>query len=319
MSLRILVIGGTQFVGRHFVEAARAAGHQVTLFHRGKTGKGLFPGLEEVFGDRERNLGCLGRRFDWVVDTCGYVPRVVRIATEALAKRTERFLFISTVSVYGDFSIPGLDESAAVATIDDPETETVDGRTYGALKALCEDVVLEAFGDRALIPRPGIIAGPFDPTDRFTWYVDQAAQENPAPVPAAGEQPLQLIDARDLANWLVHAMQSERSGIYNTAGPSSTYGAMRAACHAAAHSEDRARAFAPDTCETSELVRWPLVVPPGSPDGLFRVDSSKARAAGLKHRPLEETAADTLAWLRSRKDAPPFKVGPPPELAARYV
>ena len=303
--MRILVLGGTQFVGRHLVEALSRAGHELTLFHRGRTARGLFPGVREVFGNRDGELDRLGEEsYDWVVDTCGYVPRVVDQSVQAFAQRCDRYLFISTVSVYEDFSKPGLNEESAVRTIEDPETEEIDARTYGALKVLCEERVLEVFGERAFLPRPGIVAGPYDPTDRFPYWVQRAAQAEPFLIPDTPDQPLQLIDARDLAAFCVAQMEAGTGGIFNTAGSRGehTLGSLWSACR-----EGTPGLGEPVVQPTEQLLKagvraghdLPLWVPDESMVGLFQADSSKAEAAGLTHRALVEVARDTWDWLQT--------------------
>lgn len=318
-TMRILVLGGTQFVGRHLVEALLAAGHDLTLFHRGRTAQGLFGQAREVLGNRDGELDRLQEEsFDWVVDTCGYVPRVVQQSVDAWAQRCDHYLFISTVSVYEDFSQPGLHEGSAVRTIEDPETEEIDGRTYGALKALCEERVLEAFGDRALIPRPGIIAGPYDPTDRFPYWVQRTAREGPFLMPDAAEQPLQLIDARDLAAWCVRQIEAGAGGIFNTAGSrgAHTLGSLWSACMEGTPGRGlprivgSARLLENDVRAGQDLPLW---VPDETMQGLFQADSSRAESAGLTHRPLVEVVRDTWAWMQTWPADHEWRAGLSPE------
>ncbi|HPF12806.1 MAG: epimerase [Planctomycetes bacterium] len=322
MSKRLLILGGTQFVGRHLAECALDRGHEVTLFHRGKTGKGLLAGANEVFGDRDGGLGALkGRHFDWVLDTCGYVPRVVGQAVEQLQDQADHYLFVSTVSVYGSFAKAGLQEGDEVARIDDPETETVDGRTYGALKALCEEKVLQVFGERALIPRPGIVAGPYDPTDRFTYWVRRMSQPGPVLAPLPQEQPIQLIDARDLAAWMVNQVEAGTTGIFNTAGPEGreTFASMLAACQAGVGQHPELAWAAKETLDKHAVAAGsdlPLWLPDADHAGVFQVRSTKARAMGLACRELSETARDTWQWVQTWSKDRVCKVGIPSEREA---
>lgn len=296
--MRILVIGGGRFAGRHFVELASAKGHFVTTFNRGKTSLPSPKGVEEVHGDRETDLGKLaGREWDAVVDMCGYVPRVVRIACDALADKTSAYLFISTISVYED-SPNRIDESSPRETLSDPSTETIDGETYGGLKALCEDVITESFRKRALIVRPGMIVGPLDPTDRLTWWVARAAEGGTMPAIGAPDSPMQYIDARDLAAWMLHALESKVRGTFNLTGQPTTLGATLAAAGASEpvylSAEDaQARGIDPSA------FAWNV---PADRQSIWDADISRALAAGLQLRPIEDTVRDTVAWHLTREN-----------------
>src|SRR5918997_2909258 len=218
--MRVLVLGGTVFVGRHIVAEALARGHDVTLFNRGRTHPELFEGVEELRGDRERgDLAALaGRSWDAVVDTSGYVPRVVRASAELLAGSAAQYTFVSTGSVYADFSRPGIGEGSPVATVDDETTEDV-GQHYGALKALCERAAEAALPGRVLSVRAGIIVGPHDPTGRFTYWVHRVARGGEVLAPEPRDQRVQVIDARDLAAWILDAAERGLAGVFNAAGP----------------------------------------------------------------------------------------------------
>ena len=313
--MNILILGGTQFVGRHLAQEAIDRGHTVTLFHRGKTARGLFEGAQEVFGDRDGGLPALGgKSYDWVLDTCGYVPRVVAQSAAYFQDKASAYLFVSTISVYASFAEAGLVEGDPVAVIEDPETETVDGRTYGALKALCESRVLEHFQGRALLPRPGIIAGPYDPTDRFTYWVGQASGAADFIAPGPQQAPMQLIDARDLARCMMDWVEADRTGVYNTAGPmgGETFDSMIAACQRATGGGARPKWRDPQVLldEGYEPNKdFPLWTPKADHAGIFQVDSSKAVAAGLQYRPLEETARDTWDWIQTWPEGREYKVG----------
>ncbi|MGH9553727.1 MAG: NAD-dependent epimerase/dehydratase family protein, partial [Terriglobales bacterium] len=219
--MRLLVIGGTQFVGRHLVDAAITAGHQVALFNRGQTNPGLFGNIEKMRGDRDGGLFALrGRSFDAVIDTCGYLPRVVRQSAELLSRNTPQYVFISTASVYELPPVPTrLDETAKLATTGDPTSEERSWQTYGPLKALCEQIVRDAYPAGALIVRPGIIAGPHDASDRLTYWVYRAACGGTMVAPGDGAQPVQVIDVRDLAQWIVQMIERKQVGTFNAAGP----------------------------------------------------------------------------------------------------
>src|SRR3954468_24255809 len=267
--MRLLVLGGTQFVGRRFVEAALEAGDDVTLLHRGRTNPDLFGEAEHVLGDRESDLGRLeGRAFAGGYDSSGYRPDAVRAAVEALDY--ERYVFVSTISVYADSSVAGRDEDA-------PQHES--GDDYGALKAACERVLPPG----ALVIRPGIVAGAYDPTERFEHWVRARALGGRFEAPAPPDRPVQLIDARDLAAFTRERLEAGDDGTYNVAGETTPFQAMLEACPGEGE---------PDWVAGDE--RFPLWAPRG-----FAVSVRRALAAGLQRHPLGETAEDTLAWLRA--------------------
>jgi 2'-hydroxyisoflavone reductase len=217
--VRLLLLGGTQFVGRTVAAAALAGGHDVTLFHRGRTGADLFPEAEHLLGDRDGGLDALrGRDWDACVDVSGYLPRLVRDSSELLRDAVSHLVFVSTISVYADLAVPR-DEDGPLAALDDPTTEEIGGGTYGGLKVLCEQSVRETLGDRAGIVRPGYIVGPHDHTGRFTWWVHRAVQGGTLPLPASIHRRAQFIDVRDLADFLLHAAVSPLAGTYNATGP----------------------------------------------------------------------------------------------------
>jgi 2'-hydroxyisoflavone reductase len=305
----ILIFGGTRFLGRALVEAAIEHGHRVTLFHRGRTGARLFPDLEHVLGDRDGGLDRLdGRRWDAVFDTCGFVPRVVGDAVRRLADRAGHWTFVSTISVYAEPIAHRSDESAALATIADESAEAVTGESYGPLKALCERATLAAFPGRALIARAGLLIGPHDYTDRFPYWVTRIARGGDVLVPGALDQPLQLIDARDAASWLLRMAESRSAGTFNLTGPETphTLGRLLEACRTVLASDAR---FVPVACDfllEQGVVPWselPLWTPENH--GLMDVQVAAARARGLEFRPLADTIRDTLAWRRDGGEPPP--------------
>jgi 2'-hydroxyisoflavone reductase len=315
--MRVLVLGGTQFVGRHIVEALLARGHEPTLFHRGRTGQGLFPESEHVLGDRMEDLGRLGEQ-DWdaVVDTSAYVPRAVRIAADHLLGRAHRLLFISTVSVYSVEGVGPIDEDSPKESLADPATETVDRETYGGLKVLCEEVAREAWGDRTTVVRPGIVAGPHDPTDRATYWVDRVARGGAIAVPERSDQPLQLIDGRDLAAFTVSLLEEDRGGVYNAVAPdpAMTLTEFFEACRVAAEVSHPEWVPIPVddlmSVESGGRKGVPLVLPvDGSLDPLMRTLARRAHDAGLRTRPIAETLRATLEWHRSRPQPVEWRAG----------
>lgn len=316
--MKLLVLGGTVFVGRHLVAQALARGHEVTLFHRGRRGAELFPEARRILGDRDGDLATLAAgRWDAVVDTCGYVPRVVRRSAETLSGRAEFYLFVSTISVYRQLTYPGLRETAPLAELP-RETETVDGETYGPLKALCEGAVREVFAERAAIVRPGLIVGPHDPTDRFTWWPwriaaggDRFGPLREILAPAPRDRPVQFIDARDLTAWMLDLVEQCHDGVFHATGPERvmTLEQMIERCGGVA---SRTTWVSEEFLLAQGVAPWsdiPLWAPPDSP-GLLQVDCAKALAAGLRLRNVADTARDTLAWRAGEGERErPFAAG----------
>jgi 2'-hydroxyisoflavone reductase len=306
--MQLLILGGTVFLGRALVDAALARGHEVTLFNRGQHGPELYPQAERLRGDRDGGLDALrGRRWDAAIDTSGYVPRVVRASADLLAEAVEHYTFISTISVYANFQRPGMDEQAAVGALADPAVETVDGETYGPLKALCEQAVEQALPGRALIIRPGLIVGPHDPSDRFTYWVKRVAEGGEVLAPVRPGWHTQLIDVRDLAEWTLALVKARQTGVYNATGPAEplTFGDVLGTCQAASGSDARYTWVAEEFLAQREVGPWielPLWVPESDPDmaGFAAVDCSKAIGAGLRFRELAATVRDTLAWAATR-------------------
>jgi 2'-hydroxyisoflavone reductase len=298
--MRLLVLGGTKFLGRHAIDAALGAEHEVTLFTRGKTNPELFPEAEHLRGDRDGGLGALeGRSWDGAVDTSGFVPRIVRQSAELLRDSVQRYVFVSSISVYDDFSAP-VDETSPVARLDDPSSEEV-LEHYGALKAACEEVVEGAYGDRSARVRAGLIVGPHDATDRFTYWPRRIAAGGDVLCPGNPEAPVQFVDARDLGAWLVKLALEGPGGVFNATGPAERLSfvelldRMRATIGSDANLvwTDEQRILAADVQPWTELPLW---LPGSEHAGMARADISRALAAGLTFRPLEETIADTLAW-----------------------
>ena len=304
--MEILIIGGTRFVGRHLVEAAVKRGHELTLFHRGKTNPGLFSEVDEVFGDRLEDIEQLHGQWDVAVDTCGYFPRAVRLAAEHLRDRVDRYFFVSTIAVYRDLSRRGVDETAYLKTLEDPDLEEVNSSTYGPLKTECEGVVTGIFDHRHFIVRPGVIAGPADPTDRFTYWVRRVADGGEVLAPGRPKADIQVIDVRDLADWIVDSIEEGRIGIYNATGRRRRFEAMLDACRRAADS-DASFTWIPAAFLHRMGIDRDQKMPlfnheaDGRKAGLYGVDSSKARRHGLKLRPLEETAKSILSWLETEE------------------
>ncbi len=305
--MRILIIGGTRFLGRHLVEAALERSHDVTLFNRGKSNPDLFPRLETILGDREQDVDKLnGRIWDAVIDVAGYLPRIVRLSAEVLKENVARYVFISTISVYRDFKKIGIDESYPVGTLENETVEEITGETYGPLKALCERVVQDIYGVRALIVRPGLIVGPHDPTDRFTYWPVRVVRGGDVLAPQGMEARIQIIDVRDLADFIIKLIQDNASGVYNATGPAYelTIGKLLEVSKQVTGSDANFRWASVEFLNRHKVEAWsdmPTWVPEDEEGvGFSRVDVSKSIAAGLKFRSLEETVRDTLAWAQTR-------------------
>ncbi len=303
--MHMLIIGGTRFLGRHLVEAALARGHSLTLFNRGQSNPDLFPHVEQIHGDRANDLSELkGRTWNTVIDTCGYVPRHVRSSALALAGRTERYVFISTVSVYDEHNPPGMDEDAPLVMLADESVEEVTDVAYGGLKVLCERAVQAVYADRATVIRPGLIVGPHDLTDRFTYWPWRIAQGGEVLAPGNPDQPVQIIDVRDLAQWIVRLAEDNRSGVYNAVGPAYrlSMGRLLAACVAACNPQAQLAWVTEPFLLEHNVQPWsdiPLWV--AEQDiALDTVSNARALAAGLMFRPVDETIRDTVAWTKTR-------------------
>jgi 2'-hydroxyisoflavone reductase len=314
--VKLLVLGGTRFLGRHLVESALRAGHTPTLFNRGESAPDLFPEVDQIRGDRDGGLDALdGRTWDAVVDTCGYVPRLVGEAARRLADRCGHYAFISSISVYREFR-SGMGEDEPLCELEDPATEEVTGDTYGGLKAACERAAEEAMPGRVLQVRAGLIVGPHDPTDRFTYWVRRIAVGGRVLVPAPRNRPLQFIHAADLAAWVLSMAERGRAGTFNATGPAvpHTMEDLVAACAEAGGNpvdpvwvEDR-RLIEAGLAPWTELT---LVTDPEE-RGVFEVDVSRAIAEGLAARPLLRTVRETLAWDMSRPPGTALVAGIPP-------
>ena len=315
--MKILVIGGTIFLGRAFVRNALEKGHIVTLFNRGKSNPDLFPTAEHLIGDRDGNLSILeGRKWDAVVDTCGYAPRVVQQSAELLAGAVNHYTFVSTVSVYADLGQPGIDENAPMGTIEDETTEEITGETYGPLKALCEQAATKAMPGRVLVVRPGLIVGPHDVSDRFTYWVQRISRGGEVLAPEPASMPVEFIDVRDLAEWILRMIKIRQIGIYNAVGPGRpmTLGQFLNACKMVSGSDARFVWAEGAFLLQNEVQPWsemPMWLPTDDPEfsGMFAINGEKALTAGLVHRSVEATIGDTLTWAKTRPDGYEMRAG----------
>lgn len=322
--MNLLILGGTRFLGRALVDEALLDGHEITLFNRGQSNPDLYPYIEQIHGDRNSDLAALGRRrWDAVIDTCGYAPRAVRQSAEFLADSVEHYTFISTMSVYAEPLSDGIDESAPVAVIDDETTEEITGETYGPLKALCEQAATEAMGGRALHVRAGLIVGPHDLSDRFTYWPVRVAQGGEVLAPSSPDYGVQFIDVRDLARWIITATAARLTGPYNITGPGRPLplGLLLDACRAVAGSDARFT-WVDDSFLVEQGVEpyteLPLWVP-AEFGGFNSFNIDKALAAGLVFRPFAETVRDTLEWAQYRPADYVWRNGLPAEREASLL
>ena len=311
--LRILILGGTRFLGLHMTQYALDRGHQLTFFNRGRTNTERFPQIERIKGDRNGELGGLtGRSWDAVIDNSGYVPRHVRLAAQLLRASVPHYLFVSTLSVYAGFARAN-DEDSPVGTLAEPATETVDGATYGPLKALCESAAREAYGAaNTTILRPGLIVGPDDNTDRFTYWPARAARGGRFIAPGGPSDPLQWIDARDLAAFAIDTLEQRVTGTFNAVSQPGRFtmgglidGSMAAARSIVGPADPPQPVWLPAEFLAAQQVQpWsdmPVWVPSaGESAGFAATVMTRAEAAGLRIRPLEDTVRDTLKWHLAR-------------------
>lgn len=300
--MELLVLGGTVFLGRHVVDAALARGHDVTIFHRGRHPAPRAADVTEVLGDRAVGFEALaGRRFDVVVDTCGYLPADVARSAEAIDAAS--YVYVSSASVYADNTTVPVTEDTAVLQPPGPEVTDVHGELYGPQKSGCEQVLRARRGGSALIVRAGLLVGPFDPTDRLTYWVTRFRRPGPVLAPAVQDHPVQFVDARDLADWMVRAASAGVVGTMNATGPRRTLTfeeLLRRAAELAGVPRPDIRWVAEQTLLDAGVQPWselPLWVPSAwNAPGVLDLDVSRAVAAGLSTRPLDATLTDTAAW-----------------------
>lgn len=316
-SLKVLILGGTTFLGPHLTDELLSHGHKVTYFNRGNE-HCYFPEVERLQGDRYGNLKALeGRKWDAIIDTSGYIPRVVEASSKILAKATDHYTFISTISVYDNFNQFNIDEDFPLAKLDGICDENITGKTYGPFKAGCEKVIRTYFPENSLIVRPGLIVGPYDPTDRFTYWVRRVSEGGNVLVPNTLKHRLQIIDVRDLAKWIVKMVEERAVGIYNATGPKDDLSFERFIEECSQFAKRKVNLIWVN--ETflidNKLDNWnkfPLWLSAKSNMidliGLFSINSKKAEQKGLSCRPLSETISATLKWDEKRIDRK-MKVG----------
>jgi 2'-hydroxyisoflavone reductase len=325
--MEILFLGGTKFVGRHIAEAAICAGHGVTFFHRGVSGASLFPDQRHILGDRSGDLSALATvEADVVIDTSGYTPAAVSASARAVAGRVAKYVFMSSVDAY-DLSAASIDETSATKVLGEGESRTeLVPELYGALKARCELELVELLGAaRVLSIRAGLMVGPHDSTDRFTYWPARVARGGEVLAPVGPALPVQLIDVRDVADWIVGALATDRSGVFNLVGTPGalSLGSVLEACVAGAETTPAFTWVPSAFLEAHAVEPWvemPLWLP-DSPElaGLLHVSNERARATGLRLRPLVETVEDVLEELRSRPPERTLRAGLDADREARLL
>ncbi|WP_438447684.1 NAD-dependent epimerase/dehydratase family protein [Gorillibacterium sp. sgz5001074] len=326
--MKLLILGGTVFLGYAIAEEAVARGHDVTIFTRGRSGSGAPAGVRALIGDRDGGLQALKQgEWDAVIDTSGYVPRVVRAGAELLADRIGHYTFISSASVYRDLSKPGTSEEDAVLELEDEATEDVAAH-YGALKARCEAVLDERLPGRVLTVRPGLIVGPRDPTDRFTYWPSRIERGGQVLAPGPESAPVQIIDVRDLAAWIVSMTEARRTGVFNAAGEQGrvTMQALLEQCRSALNPSatltwaDEEFLAGRGVGAWKELPLWlPARGDTAAFTGLMQVNVDRALRTGLVFRPLEATIRDTAAWDAARPSDTVRRAGLMPEREAELL
>ncbi|PYJ71791.1 MAG: epimerase [Verrucomicrobia bacterium] len=310
--LRILILGGTGFIGPYQVRYALSRGHKVTTFNRGKTHPGELPKeVEQLIGDRNGKLDALkNRQWDVAIDNPTTLPAWVRDAAQVLKGNVDRYVLISTISVYADPPPSGLDEDSPLQKYDgpDPYNETLEAmkaggyKTYGPLKALSEKEAEKWFPGKTLIIRPGLIVGPRDETDRFTYWPARIGRGGEVLAPGTPNDPLQFIDARDLAEWTIRMVENREKGIYNATGPIKPLGIgeMLEEIKAALNSNATFTWLPYEFLKKHDVQSWSdMPVWAGDELGLARTKINRAIGKGLTFRPLADTTRDTLAWFKS--------------------
>jgi 2'-hydroxyisoflavone reductase len=319
--LRILILGGTAFLGPAVVNEARARGHEITLFNRGRTNADMYPDLEKLTGDRFGDLSALeGREWDVCLDNSGYIPATVAASAGLLSKHVKQYIFVSSISVFADFSVRGLNEKSPVGQLTDEEIaaaqgmKDITGANYGPLKALCEQAAEKACPGRTCVIRPGLIVGPMDRSDRFTYWPVRVARGGEVLAPGTPDTPTQVIDVRDLAEFIVRCAEQGINGVYNATSPAGelTMGEMLETCRRVSGSDATFTWADAEFLAAQEVAAWsdmPVWVPlEGEEAGHPFIDVSRALKKGLTFRPISETVRGTLDWWatvpQERKDGP---------------
>jgi 2'-hydroxyisoflavone reductase len=329
--LKVLILGGTGFIGPHFVRVLGANGHKVTLFNRGKRDPEVKPGVEQLLGDRNGQVDALkGRDWDVCIDNSGYKPSQVKLTAGLLQPHIKHYIFISSVSAYADFAATNIDEDYKLATLKDPANEEVTGETYGGLKAVCERIVQETYGKNANVIRPTYIAGPGDPTDRFTYWPVRVSRGGEMLAPGAAADPIGYIDVRDLAEFVRTCVEKHVGGVYNLCNKPrsatmgelleksrSISGANTTFTWASGEFLDK-HGMSEESAPPNAIPIW--TPPAGDSAGFALIRCERAVAKGLKFRSLDTTIRDTLEWQKTRPaDRQTLRAGLPPEKEAELL
>jgi len=311
--MRLLILGGTVFLGRHLSALALDGGHRLTLFNRGRHNPDLFPHAQSLRGDRDDDLRALAQgEWDAVIDTSGYVPRIVRKSARMLSERAGLYVFISSISVYAGAGAFRADEDAPLAAPCASTSEEVDARTYGPFKAQCEAVVTRETNGRCLIIRPGLIVGPHDPSDRFTYWPRRLSGGGEILAPGSPERQVQFIDVRDLSAWILRMIAQKRTGVFNATGPARPLTMKRLLQQSAEICDSLGKlVWVPDEFLQAERVEPYTQMPLWMPGVDDAVDCGRAIKAGLAFRPLRATIWDTFAWDLSRPPGTALRAGLP--------
>ena len=332
--MKLLVLGGTRFLGHHLVTAALAHDHDVTIFHRGQHPATNQPNVEIIYGDRHYDLERLqNQTWDAVIDTCGSLPHAVKASAEALANSVERYVYISSISAYANLSVAGVDETSPLETLTEEQLQVVNatttveqlstatyGELYGGLKALCEKAVEETLPGRSLILRPGLIVGPADYTDRFTYWVARVARGGDVLAPGNPNRSIQFIDARDLAEWIIQRVEVKATGIYNASGVPDqlTMQHFLEQCKDTSKSDANFTWVSDEFLMQKQVTPWselPLWIPDAMQEaaGLLSINCDKALDAGLKLRPIAQTIQAVLSWSQTHRAQGTLNAGLAPD------
>ncbi len=313
--MKILIIGGTRFLGRYLVESALNRNHEVTLFNRGQSNSDLYPDIEQIHGDRDGELDKLnGHTWDAVIDTCGYYPRIVSASAKFLSDKVKHYIFISSISVYADLSKPGVNENSPVGTMDDATIEEITEDSYGPLKALCEQVVEKQFPDTNLVIRPGLIVGPHDLSDRFSYWIHRINKGGKVLAPEPKDYNVQYIDVRDLSDWIIRMIENKLIGTFNGIGPNHklTMLDFLNKCREILNSETEFVWVNQQFLEENKVENWtdlPIWIIEKKYAGMMLTSCAKAFTNGLIFRPLEDTIKDTFNYCQTRPKDYQWKAG----------
>jgi 2'-hydroxyisoflavone reductase len=318
--MKLLLLGGTGFVGRHLVEYALERNHEVTLFNRGLSGRELFPNIETIIGDREKSHEALkGRTFDAVVDTNAKSPKVARAAATLFKSQAKHYTFISSMSVYKSLTDGEINESSSVSELNLDDLEDTTSRTFGARKALCERWIHDEVGEKLLVLRPGLIVGPHDVSDRFTYWPVRIAHGGDIIAPSDGSDAVRFIDVRDFASWTIRMIEAAECGVFNAVGPTAPLTMKRflEECVRTCNPSSKLLWTPTDLLEKHGISAW-TDIPVWMP-GLSQISIIKAEAAGLTFTPLHQTILDTLAWANEAQKKLPLKAGMTLEREAEFL